>query len=288
MYQKLANYGFSFLDYPTPPVIGNFSIGIEKRNSAKYYWDNTTRRPSYLFQYTLGGSGTVEIDGVRHTVSAGQFFFLKFPGKEKYYFDVENNLAPWHFIYLVFEGSLIEDYYHFVHEKVGNIFSLPTNSPSIRALIEIFRLADTRQINHPYTAERLTFDFLCKLCTDCSQKKSVYSDTVQLAIQIMEKDFATLNGIIEVADRLHITQHHLSRLFTEQTGIKPIDFLTKQRLQYAIQQLTSSMLPIEEIALQSGFSSGNYFCKIFSRHFGISPLQYRKNTNMISYDRIQL
>jgi len=35
-------------------------------------------------------------------------------------------------------------------------------------------------------------------------------------------------------------------------------------------------LRMDDIAAYLGFSSGRYFCKCFKNHFGISPLQYRK------------
>lgn len=129
MYENTGNYGFGFLSDIENPPISLFAVGIEKRDSGEYYLDNRKRDNSYLFQYTLGGSGTVDTGGEVHTIKKGQAFFLKLPGEEKYYFDEAKNDAPWHFIYIIFNGEGVYEYYNLIKNKFGNILTVNENDP---------------------------------------------------------------------------------------------------------------------------------------------------------------
>ena len=55
-----------------------------------------------------------------------------------------------------------------------------------------------------------------------------------------------------------------------------MEWLNQRRLQMASQYLSSTRKTISEIAAMCGFSDQFYFSRVFRRHFGQSPLRYRK------------
>jgi len=58
----------------------------------------------------------------------------------------------------------------------------------------------------------------------------------------------------------------------------PIDFLNRCRLKHAARRLRSDDATITTIAFDLGFSSSQYFSRLFKRHFGTSPLAWRHRT----------
>lgn len=68
-----------------------------------------------------------------------------------------------------------------------------------------------------------------------------------------------------------------SRSFRREIGISPIEYLSNVRLEHAMQLLTTTNLSINEIAVLSGFSNGNYFAKVFKRKLGFTPSDYKRN-----------
>lgn len=288
MITTLGNYGFNFIREITDSPIGAFSVGVEKRSDPSYNFDNRTREPLYLFQYTLDGSGTLETGGKTYEIAAGQGFFLRFPDTDRYYFDPQRNRAPWHFIYVLFEGRGVNEYFELVTSRCGRILTLDKDKPSILALETLFQAAQNRRITDSFTGERLVFDFLCKLCSDSLTLPKTLSDTVREAMRVMDTDFATLQGIADVAKRLQLTQNHLCRVFAIETDTTPLAYLTKARLQHAVNLLYRTDYSIERISRESGFSCGNYFCKVFRRHMGISPFKYRARAAGIPYDEIRI
>ena len=79
-----------------------------------------------------------------------------------------------------------------------------------------------------------------------------------------------------LAQKLNVSTRSLSRRFHNATGVTPMRYVQKQRLQIAKQLLARTSLPIENIAHQVGFTSTSVFGRGFRDAFGRSPLQYRK------------
>ena len=83
--------------------------------------------------------------------------------------------------------------------------------------------------------------------------------------------------ISELCDRFKLSKNALYKLFREEFGMTVNSFVTEKRMQKAKSMLSDkTTLNITEIALRCGFFDYNYFIRTFKRHFGITPLQYRK------------
>lgn len=282
------DFAFHFLDDIKKPVVRLNAIGRQLRSSNTYYWDNANRQPGcYLFQYTLGGSGTVKIGGEEYTVDRGKGFFLKIPGEECYYFDEKRNEAPWEFIYIMFECNGAEEYCMYIENHLGKIIGLPVWHQAVRLLFEIHGQAK-KQMLSPFLLNGKVFEFLCILC---SVKKEIGNADPALVINAkayMEENYGRPIGISDVAEWLEVSQSHLSREFYKITGVKPIEYMTKLRLTHAVDLLSTTSGRLDEISASSGFSSTNYFNKVFKKHMGMTPAQFRKYIKSEGYSRFQV
>ena len=132
----LDNYAFHFLEDVEEPFIQLVAIGRESRHSSRYHLENSGRGASYLFQYTLAGSGTVRIGGQEQLVDEGKAFFLRMPGEEGYYFDEARNRAPWEFLFAIFECHGAQRYCGqielpgILQGDRGQAYRLPDQNPS--------------------------------------------------------------------------------------------------------------------------------------------------------------
>jgi AraC-like DNA-binding protein len=77
---------------------------------------------------------------------------------------------------------------------------------------------------------------------------------------------------------LHPT--YFRRILKRETGLSPMEWLNQRRLQMARQYLAGTRKSVAEIAQACGFQDQFYFSRVFRRHFGQSPLQYRKGENL--------
>lgn len=78
-----------------------------------------------------------------------------------------------------------------------------------------------------------------------------------------------------IASRAGLSKFHFVRAFREKTGITPVQYLNRLRVDVAKQKLQSGARPVTEIAFDVGFADVSAFNKAFQRHAGTSPTQYR-------------
>ncbi len=284
----LDNYAFHFLGDVEEPFIQLIAIGREARYSAAYHWENSRRLPAYLFQYTLGGSGTVEINGQAQTVDTGKAFFLKMPGEESYYFDPERNQAPWEFLFAMFECHGAERYCRQIESQLGQIFSLPPNHEAIRLLCEMHVMAKEGRAHNPFLQSSRAFAFLCLLCALPPKNGDPDISLSARAKAYIIDNCTSPIGIADVAASLKVSQSHLSRQFYKETGTKPMDYLTRARLDKAVELLTAGDRSVGEVGAVCGFSSANYFSKFFKRHMGMTPAAFREYVRREGYSKMQI
>ncbi len=80
-----------------------------------------------------------------------------------------------------------------------------------------------------------------------------------------------------LAQRLGISDRHLRRIFEQQLGVSPLQYLQTRRLLSAKQLLADTPLPITQVALVSGFGSVRRFNAAFTAHYGLSPGALRRD-----------
>lgn len=81
--------------------------------------------------------------------------------------------------------------------------------------------------------------------------------------------------LLDVAEHVHISYHHLSRILNAYCQVPFNDYLNGIRVQKAQSLLRTTSHSLGRIAEEVGFTDQSYFGKIFKKHTGISPRLYR-------------
>ena len=80
----------------------------------------------------------------------------------------------------------------------------------------------------------------------------------------------------QLAEHFFLSEYYFCRFFKESTGLTLTDYINKYRVATAASLLKSTDLSVTEIALRVGFADSNYFTKIFKKHKGKSPREFKK------------
>lgn len=97
-------------------------------------------------------------------------------------------------------------------------------------------------------------------------------DKVVLHIHANYEQKITLNSLTEL---FHINRTTLSEEFAKVTGMSVIDYLIKLRIKIASILLSETAIPVSEVLYRTGFNDSTHFGKMFRKHTGFSPSQYR-------------
>lgn len=252
-------------------VSGAMRAGMEEAGSLTVQ----TEEPEQLLLVTAE-RGQLQLDsaGQERKLSGGQTILLlpadlpcRLTGREKSTV-----------ILLSLTGTLVRQ---ILTEKLetGRIFC-PNGAAYVIQTLHVLEQEETT----PEDRSSAIYRLLMKLYVSAGQyqESKGYPLLVQTAIEIIHNEFAMLDGIGEIADRLGITSNHLIRLFSGSVGISPGKYLRRRKLECASQLLVQPGMNVTLAAILSGFSEANYFSKIFRQEFGVTPRQYRESHQPIT------
>lgn len=116
-----------------------------------------------------------------------------------------------------------------------------------------------------------------KLLKQCELKKSdVSQDSISSILTYCANHYKENVSVADVADALHISRSHISRLFSARINMNFCDYINCLRLVDAANMLGNEDVSITEIAYKSGFSTLRTFNRAFLKHYGVSPSEYKK------------
>lgn len=99
----------------------------------------------------------------------------------------------------------------------------------------------------------------------------------QAARMISDSAMAEIETTVaQIATKLGVSERHVRRIVQAHLGVNPMQLLQTRRLLSAKQLLTDTRLPIQEVALASGFGSLRRFNAAFLHHYGMPPTRLRK------------
>jgi AraC-like DNA-binding protein len=81
-----------------------------------------------------------------------------------------------------------------------------------------------------------------------------------------------------LAGLVFVSPFHLCRIYKQETGMTPIQYIIHYRIEVSKQHLSSSDETIGTIAKKVGYDSETYFQNIFKKITGLTPGQYRATT----------
>lgn len=95
------------------------------------------------------------------------------------------------------------------------------------------------------------------------------------AFEIIEKRFRTSHlKVEELADAAHFGQTRFRQLFSKVTGLSPINYLQRRRVEEACSLLGDGSYGMAQVAEMSGFSDLAFFTRVFRKWTGTTPGRY--------------
>ncbi|MFC5469845.1 response regulator [Cohnella suwonensis] len=109
-------------------------------------------------------------------------------------------------------------------------------------------------------------------------KKRIMENSPPLVDKVkkwIDRHFHEPISLTNASESVGISESYLSRLFAKETGETFIEYVTRKRVETAIQMMGSGM-KIYEIAEKVGYPNQGHFSKIFKKVTGKTPLEYRE------------
>ncbi|MEE1042443.1 MAG: AraC family transcriptional regulator [Clostridia bacterium] len=94
-------------------------------------------------------------------------------------------------------------------------------------------------------------------------------------VEFINENYDKNHSIQDYADLCNYNKYYLIKLFSKYTGMSPVLYRTKIRIEKAKELMISTELNNTQVAELVGYSSPYYFGRMFKMHTGYSPEKYR-------------
>ena len=229
---------------------------------------------SLLITHILDGSFTYIKDGKHITARKGDTVILDCYKPHEYY--TEDRFES---IWIHIAGANSFDFFEEIEKREGNLIKCK-DVQHLRKLM--FRIFDSISSNNPPTELNLSLD-IYKIFTELMNPQSIknkgesdYEDRINQVKEYIADNLNEKMTVSKLADITNMSASHFSRVFKQQTGFSPYDYILNSRLNRAKYLLQVTDMTVASIAYEIGFNSESNFIFFFTENEGISPGKFRK------------
>ena len=203
---------------------------------------------------------------------AGSFIIFR-PGEKQHHIYRGNKTAE--FYYIHFETEDIS----FSELESSKMYRIEPSS-EISGIFE--EIINDIQLKRPCHEKLSVFKFLQIM--GILERKALWGDDthgkylneIEMVVQKINRDYFENVSLDEYARMCRMSKYHFLRVFENVTGMTPISYRNRIRLERAKELLKDTNLSVHDIGARVGYTSQSYFCDAFKKEVGVSPANYRK------------
>lgn len=117
-----------------------------------------------------------------------------------------------------------------------------------------------------------------------SDTLAISDPLVLAAVRWIHANFASRLTVPAVASAVRSTRQRLERRFRQHLGRTPLEEIRRVRVEAARKLLSTTQLPLVDVARRSGFTNAALLSVAFGREVGVSPGAYRKRMQAARVD----
>ncbi len=239
-------------------------------------------RSHYLFHYVISGTGKLQATdtkGCDHTyyIRSGEGFLIV-PEQITTY--TADEARPWEYTWIEFDG---------MHAKEAMLMAgLTADQPVYHSTDQALssRMKDSMlYICHhreetPFHLMSYLYMFLDCLMRSSRTRTAPKTEGMsryylEWAMTFIDQNFHTDISVADIADSCKIHRNYLGKIFRENLGTSPQEFLINFRMKKSVQLLTATKLSIKDIGNAVGYPNQLHFSRAFKSVYGMSPREYR-------------
>lgn len=252
-----------------------FVRGIGK-NACERHIERPKGHSCHQLLFATRGEGKLITKGKTYNLKGGMAFFLQ-KNTQHEYFPVGSD---WDTHWLVIDGTAVDDLVKSlgldedVAVEISNMNELIAKFNKIRAVLENDRYYGS------YRASAYAYEYIIeifRLARRNEHSAGTSNSSVDAAIVYIEQNYQQNIRLEDLCEAAGVSKQHLCRLFKSTLQMRPMEYVTKVRIQHAKSLLITTNYSIKEIAEMVGFSDNSYFAMLFSRHEFMSPVEYRRH-----------
>ena len=261
---------------------------------ADWNWQNV-RSPFARIYYIMEGHAQVLLPNRRLDLRAGRMYLI----------------PPYTTHHYICDGHFVHYYVHFyeqkevsqqgifdewdmpneIEEQDGDLaimkhlcqlmphLQLPASDPETydnhARLMENLKVEACRQLHERMEVQGILQILLSRFLRHAHQRMQLCDRRIQQALTYIHQHLGNKIELDTLATETCVSKDHLIRLFKQATGETPANYITRRKMEQAELLLTTTSIPVKNIATEIGFDDTSYFIRVFRKHSCMTPQEYR-------------
>lgn len=272
---SLNNWNDSGIENDQYPLFV-ISSGYQKFVTKNYRINRPHGRVDFQLIYLIKGKGYYNFGNGPTEVDKGNLIVYK-PGQPQlyeYFFRDETELY-----WLHFTGSQAEEWVKRLNFASKYVYPVGIRGDCIDLFKKITYEIQNKRTYFEYVSgsylQELLLIFARRLENLESGDRNLMSDAMRAVILYMYENYNKNITVRSLADKCNLSMFRFIHKFKEATGMTPIEYLTRIRVDEARYLLSNSNLNISEVASIVGYDDPLYFSRVFKKIAGVSPRYYK-------------
>ncbi|MBQ8849687.1 MAG: helix-turn-helix domain-containing protein [Clostridia bacterium] len=252
--------------------------------------ENTHTHDFIELIYILSGRGREIIDGKTYEVGRGDLLFINYGSTHAFSFEEKAS-----YINICFSPETVgeniitpENAFSLLSLTAFNEMRCDSDGGKLsffgderRAVEEVLRGMLREYRGRAYSWNTVMESYLNILIaymlrkTEAGVGREEIGNTWRELSEYIDKNLNSKLTLSALAGKCFYNPSYFSRVFKEKFGMSLVEYVTRRRLDHALELLRDSELSVDEISELSGFSDRSGFYHAFSKYIGGSPSDYR-------------
>ncbi|MCI5699911.1 MAG: AraC family transcriptional regulator [Lachnospiraceae bacterium] len=233
------------------------------------------KKDHYKLHYVHDGCGQLQSYGKTYTIKKGQMFAC-FPEEIVYY--QADATYPWQYSWVAFDGLNSEQYLTSAGFRRDNLVIECPNKIIIENAFNEILSAEASAANTDLHYIGYLYIILSSIINTSSSEIAMKQSHgyIKEAISYIKANYHTEISIEDISKSLSLDRKYFSKLFKMELNLSPSEYLMQFRISKACELLQTTNMTISEIAVTVGYSNQFSFSRVFKKHLGMSPTDFRK------------
>ena len=111
------------------------------------------------------------------------------------------------------------------------------------------------------------------------------NNRLSFVIEYIRENLDKSLTVEELSNKVYMSESNFHRVFKNELGISPIDYINNERIKLATSLLHNPRKKIKDIYMECGFNSLSYFNRLFKRKKQLSPKAFQKQVTSKDFNR---
>lgn len=227
-----------------------------------------------IIMFIVDGEMQLTYENIAYTASKGEIILIDCSKPHRYYCN-----SSCEYLFFHFDGcssrQIIE---HLLSQNGGAVFKLESSRKIYDIMNSIITKLYFDQFPSDIECSCAVYDTICSMQSFneiLPVSSSPVSNAMSEIITYIKNNIGESFTLDALASRVNLSKFYFSHLFKEETGLTPMEFISRTRINLAKIILKTTRGTVSEIAINLGYSSSASFINAFTARAGISPNKFR-------------